>query len=345
MKPNKQFRSSKQKVKANNNTQAKKPMAFSLGDPEPVLEQKITDYLGVFLHAEEKYYLPPIEPTMLAKLLHANAYHESALHFKRDMVMKWFISTPVFRAREMRRFVHDRFLFGNSYAQRITNALGKTLRFKHLPAINMRRMKADDQYCQLRPNRDPLVFKKGEVVHLMDYDAVQQIYGIPEYIGGIQAVLLSESATLFRRKYYANGAHMGYVFYVADGDFDEDDETALIEKIKGSKGAGNFQSMFLNVPGGKPDSVKIIPVGDIATKDEYERVKNVSRAEIISIHRIHPALAGVFTEANGGFGDIEKISRVQYENGTLPSIQLFEELNDFLPAGKKIAFRKPEFSE
>ncbi len=157
-------------------------------------------------------------------------------------------------------------------------------------------------------------------------------------------MLLNEDATLFRRKYYQNGAHMGYIFYTADANLDEEDEKALKEQIKKSKGVGNFRSLFLNIPGGKPDSVKIIPVGDIATKDEFERVKNLTRNDVLAMWRINGALAGILPENNTGFGDLDKITKNNYENEVVPMQQVFLQLNNVLPRSRQIRFSVPDFA-
>ncbi len=322
------------------------PTAFSFGDPEPVLGGNITNYLGVFAVSGNDYFDPPVSMQGLANIKTANAHHETALHFKRNMILKWYEDNDVLPLKEFAPAVFDRFVFGNCYFLKIYNVFDQVIGLKHLPAMYMRKMKKGNRYCQLQSNGvDKIEYKLNEVIHLKDYDIKQKMYGVPEYLGGIQSILLNESATLFRRKYYENGAHMGFVFYTADADFEEADEEALKQEIKASKGAGNFRSMFLNVPGGKPDSVKIIPVGDIATKDEFERIKNATQADIISIHRIQPALAGVISEANGGHGDIEKISKVQYENETVPSQLLFLEINEFLEKERHISFTEQVFAD
>ena len=135
----------------------------------------------------------------------------------------------------------------------------------------------------------------------------------------------------------------GNIFYTADADLEEADEQALKNQIRNSKGVGNFRSMFLNIPGGKPDSVKIIPVGDIATKDEFERVKNLTRNDILAMWRINGALAGILPENTGGFGDLDKISRNNYENEVVPVQQKFLQLNRVLHKDYKIEFSTPTF--
>ncbi|MGG6966519.1 UNVERIFIED_CONTAM: phage portal protein, partial [Pseudomonas aeruginosa] len=87
---------------------------------------------------------------------------------------------------------------------------------------------------------------QDEVLHLKEYDVEQNIYGIPDYLGGLQSLLLNEAATLFRRRYYSNGAHAGYVFYTNDENLSEEDEENLKQQIAASKGVGNFRSMFVN---------------------------------------------------------------------------------------------------
>lgn len=53
------------------------------------------------------------------------------------------------------------------------------------------------------------------IVFFKMYDPRQQVYGLPDYIGGIHSVLLNCEATIFRRRYYNNGAHMGFILYTS----------------------------------------------------------------------------------------------------------------------------------
>ncbi|MFS1525807.1 phage portal protein [Microbulbifer sp. 2304DJ12-6] len=317
---------------------------FNFGDPEPVLDNNLTDYLGTFLEPYGDYYIPPVSLSGLIKLLGASAYHGTIPYFKRNMLRKWYIANEVLPPEDLANAGFDHAVFGHCYFKKILNPFGQVLRLQHLPALNMRRRKEADRYCLLQPNgENPVLFAPGEVIQLKEYDPKQQIYGRPQYLGGVQAVLLNEDSTLFRRKYYRNGAHMGYVFYTADKNLSEEDEKLIKEQVRQSKGAGNFRSLFVNIPDGREKSVQIIPVGEIATKDEFERVKNLSRNDVISMWRIQPVLAGVMPENVGGFGDIEKISRVYYENEVVPMQDVFLALNAHLPQGRRIQFSKPEF--
>ena len=241
----------------------------------------------------------------------------------------------------MGRAALDFMVFGESYFQRKKNVIGQVLELEHLPSLNMRR-KVGGGFVMLLPNGDQLHFEEDDIEHVMDYDVEQNLYGLPDYLGGMHALLLNESATLFRRRYYNNGAHAGFVFYTNDANLTEEDEQALKNQIGASKGVGNFRSLFVNIPGGSDKAIQIIPVGDIATKDEFERVKNITRNDVIAAWRMNPALAGVMPENAAGFGDIEKIDRVYTNNEIRPISQLFLQVNERLRGDRRVGWREAE---
>ena len=145
----------------------------------------------------------------------------------------------------------------------------------------------------LQQGKPNLIYRPEDVIWLAQYDPVQQVYGQPDYLGGLQSALLNQDATMFRRKYFLNGAHMGFIFYATDPNMDDDTEEEMKEMIASSKGVGNFRSMFVNIPDGKPDGIKLIPVGDIATKDEFAAIKGITAQDVLTSHRFPAALAGI----------------------------------------------------
>lgn len=95
----------------------------------------------------------------------------------------------------MGRAALDFMVFGEAYFQRLRNIIGQVLELRHLPAINMRR-KVGGGFVMLLPNGQELHFAEDEVEHVMDYDVEQDVYGVPDYLGGLHSLLLNESATL-----------------------------------------------------------------------------------------------------------------------------------------------------
>ncbi|WP_332264185.1 phage portal protein [Pseudomonas glycinae] len=274
----------------------------------------------------------------LAKLLRANAHHGAIPKFKRNLLLREFIPSAGCSTETMGRAGLDYMVFGEAYFYNDTNAFGQVLELQHLPAINMR-VKVDGGFVMLLPDNKEMEFEAHEISHVLDYDVEQNIYGIPDYLGGLQALLLNEAATLFRRRYYSNGAHAGYIFYTNDPDLTEKDEEELRAQISASKGVGNFRSMFVNIPNGKENAIQIIPVGDFQAKDELEKVKNITRNDVIAAWRMNPALAGIIPENTGGFGDIEKIDRVYTSNEIRPICQLFDQLNDRLREDRRFSWK------
>ncbi|THG81496.1 phage portal protein [Pseudomonas sp. A-1] len=313
--------------------------SFTFGAPESVLTRNLGEYLGVFASGDGRLYTPPVSRIGLAKLLRANAHHGAIPKFKRNLLLRDFLPSAGCSAQTMGRVALDFIVFGEAYLQRLTNVIGQVLELRHLPAINMRR-KVDGGFVMLLPNGRELEFAADEIEHVMDYDVEQDVYGVPDYLGGMHSLLLNESATLFRRRYFNNGAHAGFIFYTNDPDLSEEDEDNLRLQIESSKGVGNFRSMFVNIPNGTEKAIQLIPVGDVATKDEFEKIKNITRADVIAAWRMNPALAGIMPESVGGFGDIEKIDRVYTNNEIRPIAQLFLQLNDTLRGDRRIAWRE-----
>jgi len=195
--------------------------SFSFGDPEPCLDNRLTDYIGVF---SDSYgiYAPPISLQGLVKLLRVNAQHGPILYFKRNMILKWYKPNPLLSHQALSKFAFDLLWSGNAYLQIIKNSFGQVIKLRHLPALTMRYTDTRGVYAQIsNRSHEPIYFNA-------------------------QSALLNEDATLFRRRYYKNGAHMGFIFSMADPNLSDADETALKNAIRDSKGVGNFRSLFFN---------------------------------------------------------------------------------------------------
>lgn len=320
------------------------PFYLSFGDPEPVLNQDITSSLGCFFNSYQEYYEPPISFDGLNKMTHANPYHSTSLFFKRNQMVMMLKPNSLLGLADFQRLALDYLTFGNAFALAVRNYLGQIIKLRHIPALNMRRGK-QGKYYQLREGLlEPIEFKKGEILHAMNYCTGQSLYGVPEWFSGMHAALLNSEATLFRRRYYLNGAHVGFILYTSDPNITPEYKEALTEQLRQGKGVGNFRSMFVNIPNGKENAVQIIKVGEINQKDEFEKIKNISADDVIVAHRVPPALAGVKPTNTGGFGDIEKINTVYQQNEVFPMTLPFKELNEQLNGPLRIEFREPKIN-
>ncbi|MGB6230748.1 MAG: phage portal protein [Litorimonas sp.] len=305
----------------------KTPMVFSFGDPDPSLGD--TRLLGYVVPSFAGYYDPPVPFQGIADTLRASVHHASSLKVKRNLLVKTFVPHRLLSRADFSRFAYEFLTFGNGYLERKESMLRTAVRLAPAPAKYMRRHK-DGHLGMISPSGTVHDFAADAVFHLLEPDVDQEVYGLPDYLAALQPIWLNESATLFRRKYYKNGAHAGYIAYLTDDQFTEADVEALQEQITASKGPGNFRSLFMHAPGGKPDGLKIIHLSEATAKDEFSNVKNISRDDVLAAHRVPPQLIGVVPVNAGGFGSITDALQVFERNEIAPLQRRMEELNQWI---------------
>lgn len=217
---------------------------------------------------------------------------------------------------------------GNGYLERRDNLAGRPMTLVNTPALYVRRGKNDEYHWVPGGWKLASTFRSGSIVHLREADLVQELYGLPEYMSALQSGLLNEAATIFRRRYFLNGSHAGYILYISEATFEDADAEALETALEQSKGPGNFKNLLLHLPNGKENGVKVIPVGEAAAKDEFLGIKNTTRDDILAAHRVPPVLLGVVPQNTGGFGDVAKAADVFHFSEIEPLQMRMLEVND-----------------
>ncbi|MEA4863384.1 MAG: phage portal protein [Victivallaceae bacterium] len=309
---------------------------YAFGDPEPVQADRILDYLGTFADDDGEYYLPPVSFAGLGRLRHACGHHGSCLVFRRNMAVRAFKSGPCTLADFMRS-ITDFLTFGNAFFEVRRNAFGQILGLDQVPAVNMRVLVKGKGFRQLLRDGKYIDFSRSEILQLTEYDTNQQIYGMPDWLGGMQSILLNQDATLFRRKYYKNGCHLGYIFYTNDPKMTAAQEAEIKAALREGKGAGNFRTMFVSIPNGGEKAIQLISVGDINQKDEFANIKNISANDVREAHRVPPLLMGVVPQGTSSLGDPVKVEQVYTVTEVAALAKTFETLNSELPA--KLGFK------
>ncbi|MEX3929952.1 phage portal protein [Paraburkholderia sp. BR10936] len=303
--------------------------AFTFDDPVPVMDRgEILDYVQSW--AAGKWYEPPVSWSALAKSFRAGVHHSSAIYFKRNVIASTFIPHKLLSRDEFGKLALDYMVFGNTYAEEKRNRLGGLLAIKRAPAKYMRRSTDLQGFFQIDGFQVEHEFAAGSVHHLMEPDINQEVYGLPEYLGALHAAWLNESSTLFRRRYYENGSHAGFILYMTDAAQSQSDVDKLREALKSSKGPGNFRNLFMYAPNGKKDGIQLIPVSEVTAKDEFFNIKNVTRDDLLAAHRIPPQLMGIVPSNTGGFGAADKAAEVFGLNEIAPLQRRFEQLNEWI---------------
>ncbi|MCS3425903.1 PBSX family phage portal protein [Rahnella sp. BIGb0603] len=300
--------------------------AFSFGDPTPVLDRReILDYIECIGNGQ--WYEPPVSFDGLARTLRAAVHHSSSLYVKRNILASTFVPHPLLSQQEFSRFALDYLVFGNAFLEVIRNQLGDAVVMKTVPAKYARRGVEPDTYWFVQQWKEAHLFETGSVFHLIEPDINQELYGLPEYLSALNSAWLNEAATLFRRKYYQNGAHAGYILYMTDAAQSSSDIDQMRKAMRDTKGLGNFRNLFMYAPNGKPDGIKILPLSEVATKDDFFNIKKASQNDLLCAHRVPPQMMGIIPENSGGFGDSVKASQVFVRNELTPLQERFKELN------------------
>lgn len=312
--------------------------AFTFGDPMPVLDgREILDYLECWSNG--RWFEPPVSLDGLAKSTKASVYLQSGLTFKRNMLERHFIPHPLLGRAAFGQLALDWVTFGQAYVEQRQNRLGQPLALLPCLAKYMRRGIDLQTYYQVRGWQDEHEFKAGSICHLREADINQEVYGLPEWLAALQSALLNESATLFRRKYYNNGSHAGFIMYMTDAAQNEDFVDDLRNAMKNSKGPGNFRNLFMYAPGGKKDGIQLLPISEVAAKDDFAAIKNISRDDLLAALRIPPQLLGIVPQNAGGFGSLREASEVWALNELEPMQARLAQLNDWV--GEEVITFRP----
>lgn len=320
-------------AKAANDNRAARIEAFTFGDPEPVLSRAaVLEHIEVW--ANGRWYEPPVSLAGLARTFTASPHHSSAIIVKRQMLVRDFIPHRRLSRGDFEAFAFDYLTLANGYLEERRNRLNERMVFRRAPAKYLRRGIEPGVYFQLNPGalgrESEHEFPRHAVTQLMEPDLNQELYGVPGWLSALQGIFLNEGATLFRRRYYLNGSHAGYILYSTDVQIEQADVDKLRTALKESKGPGNFRNVFLHAPGGKKDGLQLIPVAEAAAKDEFLGIKNTSRDDILAAHRVPPQLLGVVPQNTGGFGKASEAADVFHALEILPLQGKMRELNELV---------------
>ncbi|MBE8574452.1 phage portal protein [Vibrio sp. OPT18] len=305
---------------------------ISFDVPESIMKSDILSYTEVAL--TDGIYEPPIALDVFAKAARVNATHGSALYVKRNMLSSTLMLPGKIKRRDLKRFLDDCLIFGNGYLLAVRNRLSNEIvQFKHLPALYMRRKASLKEYCykpKAFSDEGRIDYRSEQVFHWAEYDVTQEIYGLPQYVGAMPSIWLSEDATLFRRKYYVNGSHAGFLLYLNDPNMTAVQEEEIKAQMKKTGGLGAFKNLFINAKGRETSEPKLIPIGQLDAKDAFKDIKSKTTNDVLASHRVPLDLMSIDREGFAGSSDLNKVDRIFYKNELVPFLEsICDELFDF----------------
>jgi PBSX family phage portal protein len=198
-----------------------------------------------------RWYDPPISPVGLGKAYRMASHHQSAILLKRNLLRASYKPSKWLSRADFSAWALDWLIFGNAYVEEVPNVLGEPMSLKRSPAAWTRKGITPGQFWFIQPGLltyEPHLL--GRVHHILEPDPLQEIYGMPEYISALQSGLLNENATLFRRRYYLNGSHAGFILYISEAGMQELDIEALRKALQNSKGRATSATCSCTSPTG-----------------------------------------------------------------------------------------------
>ena len=117
---------------------------------------------------------------------------------------------------------------------------------------------------------------------------------------------------------------------MTDAAQSSNDVDRIRQAMRDTKGLGNFRNLFMYVPNVKPDGIKILPLSEVATKDDFFNIKKASRDDLLSAHRVPPQMMGIIPDNSGGFGDAVKAAQVFVRNELTPLQERMKEMNEWV---------------
>lgn len=310
--------------------------AFTFGEPEVIQQRSLLDYVETAFNG--RWYEPPVSFPGLARAFRSSPHHGSAIFLKRNLLATTFVPHRLLSHATFAALVLDFLVLGNAFVERERSMFRTDLGLRHSLGLYTRRGK-DGRFFFARNYLDEHEFAAGSVFQLREDDLTQEVYGVPEYLSALQSAHLNEAATMFRRRYYENGSHAGFILYLSDAQVSTTDVDTLREQLRKSKGPGNFRNLFLHSPGGKADGLKLIPISEIAAKDDFAAIKNTSMADVLASHRVPPGLLGIIPNNTGGFGNAGEALKVFMANEVAPLQTRLRSLNEWM--GQEVVRFKP----
>lgn len=126
------------------------------------------------------------------------------------------------------------------------------------------------------------------------------------------AALFANTMLMFRLMFFHNKkpAKAGFIMYMTGAAQSRGDVNNIRKAMKSAKIQGNFRNLFMYSPNGKKDSLKIIPQSEVAAKEEFLNIKNVSRDDMTAAYRALPQILGIIPIHTGGLGGVEKANEL-----------------------------------
>lgn len=218
----------------------------------------------------------------------------------------------------MKRALVDYYATGNAFIEVARNGKGEVAELYHVPARTMR-VDADFKgFWQVRAWGGEKQFARwgdqaragrNEILHLQQYDAKDDYYGIPEWLPALGAMALDREALEYNSYLFQNQFTAKFAVVIEGGTLSRKARNALKNFLQtqahGLKNSGKALVIAIDDPNVKIRIEKLEVDGK--EKDfSFRAGRELSRDEVVAAHGVPPRLVGIMSAGQlGGGGEIE----------------------------------------
>lgn len=146
--------------------------AFTFDGPYRLTGHDLLD--NMYCADNGRWYETPVDWYGLARAARQTSSHQSALYFKRNVLLGCYIPHPLLSRQDFSALALDWFVFGNAFLELRSNMLGEPLKLRHALAKYMRRGSDLESWWYVQDGKDAFQFRHGKVCHLMNPDINQK---------------------------------------------------------------------------------------------------------------------------------------------------------------------------
>jgi capsid portal protein len=288
-----------------------------------------------------QYYEPRINLRGLASMLDASPHHARALYYKTEQVIKTFVPKKIkigareftFLTREkLKQIVFDRLHYGHGYGFIYKNIGGYPIGIAYKPTYYIRRLAEFNRYGMLE-NSIISPFNAGDVFQWKAHDPLSSIYGRPEWLACLQALLMQEDSLLIPRRDFEEGTREKMILTAGMSTNEHTDFKASLKETKG----GRRQTVAINFLKAN-DIDKVIKVINAENPLKTDFVKYGQYAQEI-INECHNMPR--YMDNEGGSVDPDKVRKTFYQDVIVPIQEDIKVINDYIPQDLAIEFATP----
>jgi len=235
----------------------------------------------------------------LLDLYYTNTYHRRAVQLKASLLsnitearsLEGQYKTP---KQLLYSFILNLELFGNAFLEIVGNKIYL------LPTTEARVDKNHNIYQVKNEKKIQLTAKQ-----LAYYSPKSLFYGEPDYLGSLLAIITSSKIDAFNNAFFENSAKADKAIVFENAEPSEEQMRAF-EQFFGSnfKGYQNAHKTLIVTAHGENAKVRF---EDLSKIDDlsFEKLKNITRDEIITAHGVPPRMMGIVTSGQlGGGGEL-----------------------------------------